>query len=92
MNYTKAKIFNMVLKNLRVSVSIQNANQNDKNTVILTVENSDGKFVIKSKLQKGLALPNINNDVIIYEGGEELVIPVFDTIEDDSTLAPWRRS
>ncbi len=35
MNYTKAKIFNITLKNLRVSVSIQNANQNDKNTVIL---------------------------------------------------------
>ena len=35
MNYTKAKIFNIVLKNLRVSVSIQNANQNDKNAVIL---------------------------------------------------------
>ncbi len=35
MNYTKAKIFNIVLKNLRVSVSIQNANQSDKNTVIL---------------------------------------------------------
>lgn len=35
MNYTKAKIFNMVLKNLRVSTSIQNANQNDKNTVVL---------------------------------------------------------
>ena len=35
MNYTKAKIFNMVLKNLRVSVSIQNVNKNDKNTVIL---------------------------------------------------------
>ena len=35
MNYTKAKIFNIVLKNLRVSVSIQSANQNDKNTIIL---------------------------------------------------------
>ena len=35
MNYTKAKIFNIALKNLRVSVSIQNANQNDKNTIIL---------------------------------------------------------
>ncbi len=35
MNYTKAKIFNIVLKNLRVSVSIQNTNQSDKNTVIL---------------------------------------------------------
>ena len=35
MNYTKAKIFNIVLKNLRVSTSIQNANQNDKNTVVL---------------------------------------------------------
>ena len=32
------------------------------------------------------------NDVIVYEGGEDLIIPVFDTIEDDSTLAPWRRS
>ena len=35
MNYTKAKIFNIALKNLRVSVSIQNANQTDKNTIIL---------------------------------------------------------
>ena len=35
MNYTKAKIFNMTLKNLRVSVSIQNSNQTDKNTIIL---------------------------------------------------------
>lgn len=32
------------------------------------------------------------NDVVIYDGGEELLIPVFDSIEDDSTLAPWRRS
>lgn len=37
------------------------------------------------------ANPNYN-DVMIYEGGEELVIPVFDTIESDKTLAPWRRS
>lgn len=35
MNYTKAKIFNISLKNLRVSLSIQNANQTDKNTIIL---------------------------------------------------------
>ena len=35
MNYTKAKIFNITLKNLRVSVSIQNANQTDKNTIVL---------------------------------------------------------
>lgn len=35
MNYTKAKIFNITLKNLRVSISIQNANQTDKNTIIL---------------------------------------------------------
>jgi hypothetical protein len=32
------------------------------------------------------------NDVISYEGGEGILIPIFDTIEDDSTLAPWRRS
>lgn len=32
------------------------------------------------------------NDIIIYEGGEELYIPVFDTLENDETLAPWRRS
>ena len=31
------------------------------------------------------------NDVISYKGGEEILIPIFDTIEDDSTLAPWRR-
>ncbi len=35
MNYTKAKIFNVTLKNLRVSVGIQNTNQIDKNTVVL---------------------------------------------------------
>ena len=35
MNYTKAKIFNITLKNLRVSVSVQNSNQTDKNTVVL---------------------------------------------------------
>lgn len=35
MNYTKAKIFNITLKNLRVSVGIQNTNQSDKNTVVL---------------------------------------------------------
>lgn len=35
MNYTKAKIFNITLKNLRVSVGIQNTNQIDKNTVVL---------------------------------------------------------
>jgi len=33
--YTKAKIFNMALKNLGVSVGVQGANQNDRNTVIL---------------------------------------------------------
>ena len=33
----------------------------------------------------------IYNDVMIYEGGEELTIPVFDTVESDKTLAPWRR-
>ena len=31
------------------------------------------------------------NDVIVYEDGEELIIPIFDSIEDDSSLAPWRR-
>ena len=35
MNYTKAKVFNIALKNLRVSVSIQSANQTDKNTLVL---------------------------------------------------------
>ncbi len=35
MNYTKAKIFNITLKNLRVSVSIQSPNQSDKNAVVL---------------------------------------------------------
>ena len=31
------------------------------------------------------------NNVTVYEGGEELLIPVFDTIEDDSTQPPWKR-
>ena len=32
------------------------------------------------------------NELTVYEGGEELLIPVFDTIEDDSTQPPWKRS
>ncbi len=35
MNFTKSKIFNIALKNLRVSVGIQNSNQSDKNTIVL---------------------------------------------------------
>ena len=31
------------------------------------------------------------NDVLVFEGGEEIIIPVFDTIESTETLAPWRR-
>lgn len=33
--YTKAKIFNMALKNLGVSVGVQGANQGDRNSVVL---------------------------------------------------------
>lgn len=33
--YTKAKIFNMALKNLGISVGIQNTAQNDRNSVVL---------------------------------------------------------
>ena len=32
------------------------------------------------------------NNVVRYEDGEELLIPIFDTIEDDSTQPPWKRS
>ena len=32
------------------------------------------------------------NNVVVYKGGEEIIIPVFDTIEDDSTQPPWKRS
>ena len=35
MNYTKAKIFNMALKNLGVSVGVQNSEQTDRNTNVL---------------------------------------------------------
>ena len=31
-------------------------------------------------------------NVMEYEGGEELLIPIFDTLDNDETLAPWRRS
>ena len=37
------------------------------------------------------ANPNYNY-LVVYEGGEELIIPVFDTVEDDKTLAPWRQN
>jgi hypothetical protein len=40
-------------------------------------------YILKANIQY--------NDVVVYEGGEELVIPIFDSIENDSTLAPWRR-
>ena len=29
--------------------------------------------------------------MVVYEGGEEILIPIFDTIEDDSTQPPWKR-
>ena len=35
MNYTKDKIFNMTLKNLRVSIGLQMSNPADKNSVVL---------------------------------------------------------
>lgn len=35
MNYTKAKIFNMALKNLGVSVGVQSTDQTDRNTSVL---------------------------------------------------------
>ena len=35
MNYTKAKIFNMALKNLGVTIGVQNSEQNDRNTSVL---------------------------------------------------------
>ena len=55
---------------------------------ILALKYYDNEFMSSYILEANVQY----NDVIIYEGGEELVIPVFDTIEDDSTLAPWRRS
>ena len=30
-------------------------------------------------------------DRIVFEGGEELTIPVYDDLESTETLAPWRR-
>ena len=35
MNYTKAKIFNLALKNLRISQTLQSTMQTDRNTIIL---------------------------------------------------------
>jgi hypothetical protein len=31
------------------------------------------------------------NHLIVFEGGEKLLIPVYDDIESTETLAPWRR-
>ena len=55
---------------------------------ILALKYYDNEFMSSYILEANVQY----NDVIVFEGGEELVIPVFDTIEDDSTLAPWRRS
>ena len=30
-------------------------------------------------------------NVIIFKGGENLTIPIYDDIESKETLAPWRR-
>ena len=30
-------------------------------------------------------------DRVVFEGGEELKIPVYDDLESTETLAPWRR-
>lgn len=30
-------------------------------------------------------------DMIVFEGGENLTIPIYDDVESTETLAPWRR-
>lgn len=54
---------------------------------ILALKYYDDEFMSSYILEANVQY----NDVVIYEGGEELLIPVFDTIEDDSTLPPWKR-
>lgn len=31
-------------------------------------------------------------DVIVFNGGEDIRVPIFDNIINDTTLAPWRQS
>ena len=60
----------------------------DETPDILALKYYDNEFMASYILEANVQY----NDVIIYEGGEELVIPIFDTIEDDSTQPPWKRS
>lgn len=55
---------------------------------ILALKYYDDEFMSSYILESNVQY----NNVIRYQGGEKILIPVFDTIEDDSTLAPWRRS
>ena len=57
-------------------------------TDILALKYYDDEFMSSYILESNVQY----NNVMRYQGGEEILIPVFDTIEDDSTLAPWRRS
>ena len=58
--------------------------------IIIHFQNN-ASFIIKFTASYILEANVEFNDVVVYEGGEEILIPIFDTIEDDSTLAPWRR-
>ena len=31
------------------------------------------------------------SDILIFEGGEQLKIPIVDNVETEETIAPWRR-
>ena len=59
----------------------------DETPDILALEYYNNEFMASYILEANVQ----HNDVISYKGGEELVIPVFDTIEDDSTQPPWKR-
>ncbi len=54
---------------------------------ILALKYYDEEFMSSYILEANVQ----HNNVMIYKGGEELLIPVFDTIEDDSTQPPWKR-
>ena len=54
---------------------------------ILAFKFYEDEFMASNIMESNVGL----QDLIVFEGGEQVNIPIFDTLENTETLAPWRR-
>lgn len=73
---------------MKITGYLRHIAKTDETPDILALKYYNNEFMASYILETNVQY----NDVISYKGGEEILIPVFDTIEDDSTQPPWKRS